>query len=95
MQTENLTAVQIAEKIIGGKNLMPDDDLKFLLETPLEELQRGAGLIQKNFAAIILTFARLLTARAGVAAKIVNTAHNLPKIIPALTNIIFCRQKKF
>ena len=39
----------IAEKIINGERLKPDDDLKFLLTTPLEKLQAGASLIQKKF----------------------------------------------
>ena len=38
-----------AEKIIAGERLKPDDDLKFLLTTPLEKLQAGASLIQKKF----------------------------------------------
>ncbi len=38
-----------AEKIISGERLKPDDDLKFLLTTPLEKLQAGASLIQKKF----------------------------------------------
>ena len=39
----------IAEKIIGGERLTPDDDLKFLLTAPPEDLQAGARLIQKKF----------------------------------------------
>ena len=39
----------IAEKIIAGERLKPDDDLKFLLTTPLEKLQAGAKLIQEKF----------------------------------------------
>ena len=41
METENITAAEIAEKIIAGERLQSTDDLKFLLESPLEELQRG------------------------------------------------------
>ena len=65
MQTENLTAVQIAEKIIGGENLTPSDDLTFLLETPLEELQRGAGLIQKKFCGNHIDLCTIINGKSG------------------------------
>ena len=65
MQTENLTAVQIAEKIIGGENLTPADDLTFLLETPLEELQRGAGLIQKKFCGNHIDLCTIINGKSG------------------------------
>ena len=39
----------IAERIISGERLSPDDDLNFLITTPLEDLQTGAALIQKKF----------------------------------------------
>ena len=60
--------MDVAKKIIAGERLQPDDNLEFLLTTPLEELQKGAGMIQKHFfgnhrfknifSAITLTFAR-------------------------------------
>ena len=65
MQTENLTAVQIAEKIIGGENLTPSDNLTFLLETPLEELQRGAGLIQKKFCGNHIDLCTIINGKSG------------------------------
>ena len=49
METKNLTAIEIAEKIIQGDRLKLSDDLNFLLESQLEDLQEGAQLIQKNF----------------------------------------------
>ena len=49
MDTEKFTALQIAEKIIAGERLSPSDDLNFLLDTPLDEVQQGAQLIQKHF----------------------------------------------
>ena len=65
MNTENLTALQIAEKIIDGENLTPADDLTFLLETPLEELQRGAGLIQKNFCGNHIDLCTIINGKSG------------------------------
>lgn len=65
MLTENLTAVQIAEKIIDGENLTPSDDLKFLLETPLEELQQGAGLIQKKFFGNHIDLCTIINGKSG------------------------------
>jgi len=63
--TENLTAVQIAEKIIDGETLTPSDDLKFLLETPLEELQQGAGLIQKKFCGNHIDLCTIINGKSG------------------------------
>lgn len=65
MDTEKFTAVDIAKKIIAGENLQPDDDLKFLLETPLEELQRGAGLIQKNFCGNHIDLCTIINGKSG------------------------------
>lgn len=65
MDTEKFTALDIAEKIIAGENLQPDDDLKFLLETPLEELQRGAGLIQKKFCGNHIDLCTIINGKSG------------------------------
>ncbi len=65
MDTKNLTAVQIAEKIINSENLQPADDLKFLLEIPLEELQRGAGLIQKKFCGNHIDLCTIINGKSG------------------------------
>lgn len=65
METEKFTALEIAEKIIAGENLKPTDDLKFLLETPLEELQRGAGLIQKNFCGNHIDLCTIINGKSG------------------------------
>ena len=65
METENLTAVQIAEKITGGENLQPADDLKFLLESSLEDLQRGAGLIQKKFCGNHIDLCTIINGKSG------------------------------
>lgn len=65
MDTEKFTALEIAEKIISGENLKPADDLKFLLETPLEELQRGAGLIQKKFCGNHIDLCTIINGKSG------------------------------
>lgn len=65
MNTENLTAVEIAEKIIAGERLQNTDDLKFLLETPLEELQEGAGLIQKKFCGNHIDLCTIINGKSG------------------------------
>ena len=55
----------IAEKIIGGERLKPDDDLKFLLSAPLEDLQAGARLIQKNFYGNHIDFCTIINGKSG------------------------------
>ena len=55
----------IAEKIILGERLKPDDDLKFLLTTPLEELQAGAALIQKNFCGNHIDLCSIINGKSG------------------------------
>ena len=65
METKNLTAVEIAEKIIAGERLQSTDDLKFLLETPLEELQEGASLIQKKFCGNHIDFCTIINGKSG------------------------------
>ncbi len=65
MESKNLTAMEIAEKIIAGERLKPADDLKFLLEVPLEELQRGAGLIQKHFCGNHIDLCTIINGKSG------------------------------
>ena len=55
----------IAEKIIGGERLKPDDDLKFLLTAPLEDLQAGARLIQKKFFGNHIDFCTIINGKNG------------------------------
>ena len=57
--------MKIAEKIIGGQRLTPDDDLKFLLTTPLEELQAGAALIQKKFCGNHIDLCTIINGKSG------------------------------
>ena len=55
----------IAEKIINGERLKPDDDLKFFLTTPLEELQMGAALIQKKFCGNHVDLCTIINGKSG------------------------------
>ena len=55
----------IADKIINGERLNPDDDLGFLLESPLEELQAGAALIQKNFCGNHIDLCTIINGKSG------------------------------
>ncbi len=55
----------IAERIIDGKRLKPDDNLDFLLTTPLEQLQTGAKLIQKEFFGNHIDFCTIINGKSG------------------------------
>lgn len=55
----------IAEQIISGERLKPDDDLNFLLETPLEELQKGARLIQQKFFVNHIDLCTIINGKSG------------------------------
>ena len=55
----------IAEKIINGERLKSDDDLKFLLTMPLEDLQAGAALIQKNFCGNHIDLCTIINGKSG------------------------------
>ena len=43
------TISELAEKIIRGHRVKRGDDLSIFLDSDLEELQKGAGAIQKHF----------------------------------------------
>ena len=60
-----LTASDIAEKIISGERLQPTDDVNFLLTTPLDELQTGAALIQKNFCGNHVDLCTIINGKSG------------------------------
>lgn len=55
----------IAEQIISGERLKPDDDLSFLLKTPLEELQKGARLIQQKFFGNRIDLCTIINGKSG------------------------------
>ena len=59
------TALNIAKKIINGERLNPDDDLNFLLTTPLEELQEGARLIQEKFCGNHIDLCTIINGKSG------------------------------
>ena len=65
MDTEKFTALQIAEKIIAGERLSPNDDLNFLLDTPLDEIQQGAHLIQKKFCGSHVDLCTIINGKSG------------------------------
>ena len=65
METKNLTAIEIAEKIIQGDRLKLSDDLNFLLESQLEDLQEGAQLIQKNFRGNHIDLCTIINGKSG------------------------------
>ena len=55
----------IAQRIIDGERLKSDDDLKFLLTTPLEELQAGARLIQSHFCGKHIDLCTIINGKSG------------------------------
>ena len=55
----------IAEQIINGERLKLDDDLKFLLTTPLKELQTGASLIQQKFFGKHVDLCTIINGKSG------------------------------
>lgn len=55
----------IADKIIAGERLKLDDDLKFLLTIPLEDLQTGAALIQKKFFGSHIDLCTIINGKSG------------------------------
>ena len=57
--------MDIAREIVDGKRLQPTDDLNFLLTTPLEELQKGAALIQENFCGKHIDLCTIVNGKSG------------------------------
>lgn len=55
----------IAERIISGERLSPDDDLNFLITAPLEDLQAGAALIQKKFFGNRIDLCTIINGKSG------------------------------
>ena len=55
----------IAERIIDGERLKPEDDLNFLLTTPLEKLQAGARLIQRHFCGRHIDLCTIINGKSG------------------------------
>lgn len=65
MDTKNLTAEEIAEKIIAGERLHRGDDFEFFLTTPLERLQKGAHLIQRKYCGKHIDFCTIINGKSG------------------------------
>ena len=65
METKNLNAVEIAEKIIQGDRLKKSDDTNFLLESSLENLQQGAQNIQKHFGGNHIDLCTIINGKSG------------------------------
>lgn len=57
--------MDIARKIVDGRRLQASDDLNFLLTTPLEELQKGAALIQENFFGKHIDLCTIVNGKSG------------------------------
>ena len=65
MSIKGLKVETIAEKIINGYRLKRDDELSFLLTSPLEELEKAAGLIQKHFFQNQIELCTIINAKSG------------------------------
>ncbi len=61
----NITISELAEKIIGGHRVKRGDDLSIFLDSDLEELQRGAGAIQKHFCKNHVDLCTIINGRSG------------------------------
>ena len=63
MKIANLPA--LAEEIIAGANLKPEDDVSLLLEAPLAEVQSAAGEVQRAFCGKHVDLCTILNGRSG------------------------------
>lgn len=65
MDTKNLTVAEIVERLIAGERLKKFDDVEIFLTTPLEELQKGAGIIQRNFFGNHIDLCTIINGKSG------------------------------
>ena len=65
MDTKNLTVAEIAERIINGERLKNSDDVNILLDAELDEVQRGAGSIQKKFCGNHIDLCTIINGKSG------------------------------
>ena len=65
MNTEKLSALDVAKKIVDGERLTPSDDVNFLLTATLDELQDGAQLIQKKFFGNRVDLCTIINGKSG------------------------------
>jgi biotin synthase len=57
--------MSVAEEIINGRRLKRDEDLSWLLEVELSELQAGAFLLQKHFRGNHIDLCTIVNGRSG------------------------------
>ena len=65
MDIKNLTVAEIAERIIAGERLQSDDDVNIFLTMPLDDLQKGAGVIQKHFCGNHIDLCTIINGKSG------------------------------
>ncbi|MDY2905218.1 MAG: biotin synthase BioB, partial [Caecibacter massiliensis] len=56
---------EITEKVLAGYRFKRGDDLQVFLQAPLEELQHGAGVLQKYFCGNHIDFCTIINGRSG------------------------------
>lgn len=56
---------EIAEEIIHGKRLQPQDDISLLLSAPIDQLQNAAGKIQRSFCGNHVDLCTIINGRSG------------------------------
>ena len=57
--------IKLAEEIIAGKRLKREDDLNFFFTADLEELRKGAALLQDYFCGKKVDLCTIMNARSG------------------------------
>ena len=65
MNRNNRTPDQLATDIIAGDRIRRSDDLSLFLTAPLEELQEGAGRLQRPFCGKHIDFCTIINGRSG------------------------------
>ena len=65
MNRNNRTPDQLATDIIAGDRIRRSDDLSLFLTAPLEELQEGAGRLQRHFCGKHIDFCTIINGRSG------------------------------
>lgn len=61
----SIDVMSVAEEIINGRRLKRDEDLSWLLEAELSELQAGAFLLQKHFRGNHIDLCTIVNGRSG------------------------------
>ena len=84
---------EITEKVLAGYRFKRGDDLQVFLQAPLEELQHGAGVLQKHFCGNHIDFCTIINGRSGRCGEVSIVPSQLV-IIPIVKNMDFCLKKK-